>query len=44
MIRYDNGNAEVEIRLGDKWKITLTDDCLKRLRNFVGEKKVNVRY
>jgi len=44
VIRYDNGNAKAEIKLGDKWKITPSDDCLKRLRSFAGEEKVNIRY
>ncbi len=44
VIRYNNAHAEVEIKLGDNWKITPTDDCLKRLRKFVGEEKVNIRY
>jgi DNA polymerase-3 subunit alpha len=44
VIRYDNGHAEAEIKLGDEWSITPTDDCLKRLRKFVGNMQVNVRY
>jgi DNA polymerase-3 subunit alpha len=44
VIRYDNGNAKAEIKLGDKWKVTPSDDCLKRLRSFAGEDKVNIRY
>jgi DNA polymerase-3 subunit alpha len=44
VIRYDNGNAEAEIKLGDEWSITPTDDCLKRLRKLVGNMQVNVRY
>ncbi len=44
IMKYQNGNASANIKLGNNWLITPTDDCLKQLRSFAGEDNVTIRY
>ncbi len=44
VLHYVNGKATAEIRLGDQWRVTPTDECLKRLAQWAGEGNVSVRY
>ena len=44
VIQYRNPQARAELKLGQAWRITPTDECLDRLRHFAGDDKVHVRY
>ncbi len=44
VLNYINGKARAEIRLAQEWAVTPTDECLKRLEQWVGEGNVTVRY
>ena len=44
VIKYDNGDATAELKLGKEWSVLPTDDCIGRLRNMMGDGKVVVHY
>ena len=43
-IDYQNHAAKCQLRLGEKWRVTLHDDLLTCLKNHLGEENVAVRY
>ena len=44
VIRYRNGDAFAELKLGREWSVLPSDQCLSRLRKMVGKNKVVVHY
>lgn len=44
IMKYQNGNASANIKLGNDWLITPTDDCLRQLKSFAGEENVTIKY
>lgn len=43
-IQYQNGNAQCEIELGQTWRVTLRNELLDQLRQWLGERAVEIRY
>lgn len=43
-IRYSNAHAECGLRLSDQWRVTLRDELLGELRNWLGGAAVQVRF
>ena len=44
VIKYDNGDATADLKLGKEWAVMPSDDCIGRLRKMVGNGKVVVHY
>ncbi|MGV6817654.1 MAG: DNA polymerase III subunit alpha [Thiotrichales bacterium] len=44
LLDYYNGQARVDVKLGADWSITPTDDCLRQLKDWLGEVNVQVEY
>ena len=43
-LRYNNGQAQADIVLGEEWRINLSTDVLQRLTEIAGEQRVVVDY
>ncbi len=44
VVSYQNADAEVQLRLGQQWQITPTDDFVIQLEALVGREKVSIVY
>lgn len=44
IVNYRNAYAHAQIKLGNEWLVTPTDECLQRMREFAGEENVKIRY
>jgi len=43
-LNYTSNVAKANLQLGDEWRIHPTDDLITRLRWFLGQDKLEVRY
>ena len=44
VVRYRNGKAQADLKLGKAWRVMPTDECLARLRKLAGDDNVTVYY
>jgi DNA polymerase-3 subunit alpha len=44
VIDYRNHLGQVQLPLGDEWRVSLHEDLLRRLRELLGEQAVRVVY
>jgi len=44
VIKYDNGDATADLKLGKEWAVLPSDDCIGRLRRMLCNGKVLIHY